>query len=321
MINYIMFLVGFFLLIKGANYLVTGAKSLAKSMRVPPLIIGLTIVALGTTLPELSVNLTASIKGTTDIALGNIIGSNIANILLILGIAAIIFPLKVEWETIKKEIPFNVIAILVLLISATDGFIRNNSIGAIERTEGMIYLCFFALFIYYIYLLVKQQRKDLGKEQVEAKKHSYLLTIVMIIGGIIGLYIGGKWVVDGAILIARNFGLSEFLISATIIAVGTSLPELATAITAALKKSTDIAVGNIIGANIFNVFWVLGISSVIRPIPIARNVIIDLVFLLFVTFLFIIFMFNKKEDKLVRWEGVTFVLFYIAYIIFNIYRG
>ncbi len=316
-----MFLVGFFLLIKGADYLVTGAKSLAKSLRVSPLIIGLTIVALGTTLPELSVNLTAAIKGTTDIVLGNIIGSNLANILLILGLAAIILPLKVEWATIKKEIPFNIIAVLVLIISATDGFVRNNSAGIIERTEGMIYLCFFILFIYYIYLLVKQQRKDIGKKHLKAVKHHYLLTALMIIGGIIGLYIGGRWVVDGAVMIARNFGLSEFLISATIIAIGTSLPELTTALTAAFKKSTDIAVGNIIGSNVFNVFWILGISSVIRPIPIARIFIIDLFFLLFITSLFIMFMFRSKDNKLVRWEGITFIILYIAYILFNIYRG
>jgi len=320
MFQYITFIVGFFLLIKGADYLVKAAKSLAKSLKISPLIVGLTVVAFGTTLPELSVNIAASLNGTTDVALGNIVGSLIANILLILGVGAIIFPLKVEWTAIKKEIPFSIVAVFVLLISATDGFVRNNASGILERAEGMIYLCIFALFICYVYLLVMQQRKDLGKHMVSEKQH-YLITILMMIGGTIGLYVGGKWVVDGAVLIARNLGLSEFLISSTIIAVGTSLPEFATAITAAVKRSTEIAVGNIIGSNILDVFWILGISAVIRPIPISKGIIFDIIFALFATLLFIFFMYNSKNNRIVRWEGMTFVLIYIVYLLFNIYRG
>ena len=154
-----------------------------------------------------------------------------------------------------------------------------------------------------------------------SEKQHYLITILMMIGGTIGLYVGGKWVVDGAVLIARNLGLSEFLISSTIIAVGTSLPEFATAITAAVKRSTEIAVGNIIGSNILDVFWILGISAVIRPIPISKGIIFDIIFALFATLLFIFFMYNSKNNRIVRWEGMTFVLIYIVYLLFNIYRG
>ena len=320
MINYIMFIVGFFLLIKGADYLVKGSSSLAKTLRISPLIIGLTVVAFGTSLPELFINIIAAVKGTTDIAIGNIIGSNIANILLVLGIAAIIFSLRVEYSTVTKEIPFSLLAALVLLISATDGFI-GNGISYLTRTEGLIYICFFIIFIYYIYLIAKQQRKDIGKEHLKIKKQNHLLNTVMILGGIIGLYIGGKWVVDGAIFIAKNFGLSEFMISATIIALGTSLPELVTSLVAAFKKSADIAIGNIIGSNIFNVFWVLGITSLIRPIPLIPYFSIDLIFLLFITILLLAFIYIDKKYKIVKWEGIVLVILYIAYILFNIYRG
>jgi len=320
MFQYITFIVGFFLLIKGADYLVKAAKALAKSLNVSPLLIGITVVAAGTTLPELSVNLIASIEGTTDVALGNVVGSLIANILLILGLVAIIFPIKVNWSKTKKEVLFGILAVVVLLISAIDGFVNHSKFAVLERTEGIIYLCFFIVFIWYIFLLVKQQKKYLGKHSVSEDQH-YLITILMIIAGVAGLYIGGRWIVDGAVLIARNIGLSEFLISSTIVAVGTSLPELATAVTAALKKSTDIAIGNIIGANIFNVFWIMGISSIIRPISISQGILLDIVFALFATLLFIFFINNTKQKELSRLEGSVFILLYIIYVIFNIYRG
>lgn len=321
MLVYILFAVGIFLLVKGADYLVEGSTSLAKKLRVPTLIIGLTIVAFGTSMPELIVNIVSAIKGTGEVAFGNIIGSNISNILLILGIAALITNLKIQHSTIWKEIPFSLLAIIVLFVFSNVFFLDKLNINSLLRTEGIILLLFFVIFLYYVFELVKRKKLQFEDKKIEIKKHSGVVIFLMILGGSVGLYFGGKWTVEGAISIAQACGLSQFLISATIIAIGTSLPELITSITAALKKDVDLAVGNVVGSNIFNIFWILGVSAIIKPIPFPSFINIDLIILLFATLLLFLFMFVGKRHELERWQGIIFLLIYISYIAFIIIRG
>lgn len=323
MIEYILLIIGIAFLIKGADYLVKGSSSLAKKLGVPTLIIGLTIVAFGTSMPELIVNIISAINGTGEVAFGNIIGSNMANILLILGATALITNLKIQHSTTWKEIPFSFLAVIVLFIFSNIFFLDKLNINSLLRIEGIILLLFFAIFLYYVFELAKRNKSQLEdkKIEIEIEKHSGLVIFLMILGGLIGLYFGGKWTVEGAVSIAQAFGLSQFLISATIVAIGTSLPELITSITAALKKDVDLAVGNIVGSNIFNIFWILGVTSVIRPIPFPSFINMDITILLFVTFLLFLFMFIGKKHELERWQGIVFLLIYVSYIIFIIMRG
>ncbi|MBW6442275.1 calcium/sodium antiporter [Patescibacteria group bacterium] len=321
MIEYLFFVLGIAFLIKGADYLVEGSSSLAKKLGVSNLVIGLTIVAFGTSMPELVVNVLSSIKGTGNIALGNIIGSNISNILLILGIVALITNLKVQHSTTWKEIPFSFLSVIVLFIFSSVYFLDKINISYLLRTEGIILLLFFMIFLYYVFELAKRKKSELEKKKIVIKERSGLTILLMIVGGLVGLYLGGRWTVNGAISIAQSLGLSEFLISATVIAIGTSLPELVTSIKAALKQNVDLAVGNIVGSNIFNIFWVLGVTAVIRPIPIPRFAFIDIGILLFVTGILFLFMFVGKKHQLDKWQGALFVLMYISYLIFLIIRG
>jgi len=250
MLTYLLLILGLIFLLKGADLLVSGATSIARKFNVSDLVIGLTIVAFGTSSPELIVNLFASISGNTEIAIGNIVGSNISNILLILGISSIIYPLTVGKGTVWKEIPLNFLSAIVLLALANDIFIDKADANVISRIDGIILMLFFIIFIYYTIGLAKAENHT----DFEYKKHGTWKAIAMVAVGIVGLAFGGKWVVDGAIVIASKFGLSEALIGLTIVAVGTSLPELATSATAAYKRNTDIAIGNVVGSNLFNIF-------------------------------------------------------------------
>ncbi len=322
MIEYILFVAGIALLIKSADYLVDGSSSLAKKFGVSSIVIGLTIVAFGTSMPELIVNIIASLKGSGDIAFGNIIGSSMANTLLILGIVALITNLKIKKGTTWKEIPFSFLAVLVLLVFSISSLLNKSGRDFLSRTDGIILILFFSIFLYYIFEMTKKDMKiKKSSNDLEIKKHSNLVISLMIIGGVIGLFLGGKWTVDGAVIIARTFGLSEFLISSTIIAAGTSLPELITSVVAVLKKNVDLGVGNIVGSNIFNIFWVLGLTAIINPLRFSEFIRIDLIILLFATFLLFLFMFLGKKHKLEKWQGATFLLIYISYIIYIIIRG
>jgi cation:H+ antiporter len=321
MITYILFVAGIILLIKGAGFLINGASSLAKKFGVPTLVIGLTIVAFGTSMPELIVNIISAIKETTEVAFGNIIGSNLSNILLILGIMAIVYSLKVERSTIWKEIPFAFLAVLVLFIVSNDFIIDKISVFSLARVDGLIMLCFFAIFLYYALELARRNKAHLESETIKIKTHKGHTIFFMIAAGLVGLFFGGKWTVEGAVYIAQQFGLSQFLISATIVAIGTSLPELVTSITAALKKEVGLAVGNIVGSNIFNIFWILGVTSIIAPVTIPDFINVDILFLVFVTFLLFLFMFIGKKHELQKWQGVVFVTLYVGYIVFLIVRG
>ena len=316
MLTYLLFIIGFIALIKGADLLVNGASAIAKKFKISDLVIGLTIVALGTSAPELFVNIFASLNGNADIAIGNILGSNICNILLILGISALIFPLKVTKGTVWKEIPMSLLAALLIGIMANDYLIDKVNFNVLTRTDGISLIAFFIIFLYYTFGIAKNET-DTGSVSVE-KNFSLLKSGGLILLGLIGLVIGGQWIVNGAIVIANLFGVSQSLIGLTIVAIGTSLPELATSAVAAYKKNADIAVGNIVGSNIFNVFWILGLSSMIKPLPFQPKNNIDIGMTIFATVLLFLWMFVGKKRILQRWQGLTFILLYFGYIIFLI---
>jgi cation:H+ antiporter len=320
MLVYILFFLGFVLLIKGADLLVSGASSMANKFGVSALVVGLTIVAFGTSAPELVVNILASLQGNTDIAIGNIAGSNIVNILLILGISAMIYPLAVQKGTTWKEIPFALLAIVVVTIMASDMFIDGASTSALSRIDGLVLIGFFIIFLYYIFGLAKASAGQPGSEEV-IEQYSWVRSSLMVGGGIAGLVIGGKWIVDGAVVFASGLGVSEALIGLTIVAVGTSLPELATSAVAAYKRNADIAVGNIVGSNIFNIFWILGVSAIIRPLPLSPMLVIDLLVAIFATVLLFVVLFVGKRHVLERWQGGVFIVVYIVYIWYLIMRG
>lgn len=321
MITIVLFLVGFVLLIKGADSMVTGASALAQRLGISALVIGLTIVAFGTSAPELVVNLLASLDGNTDIAIGNIVGSNIANILLILGAAATIYPLTVQKGTVWKEIPFALLAILVLFIMASDVALSGATESALTRGDGLVLISFFIIFMYYIFGVAKQTPTQEDNAEEPSLNLSYKRSGVMIVGGLVALVIGGKWIVDGAVTFATMLGVSQSLIGLTVVAVGTSLPELATSVVAALKKQSDIAVGNVVGSNIFNVFWILGISAVLSPLPFADALRFDVLVAVLVTFALFLALFVGKRHTLDRWQGICFILLYVAYTVFLVFRG
>ena len=329
MIEYILFVLGFIFLIKGASFLVDGSSSIAKKLGIAPIVIGLTLVAFGTSFPELAVNI-FSVSQSDQIPIGNIIGSNITNILLILGLAAFVYPISIPKNTVWKEIPFSLIAAIALVIVAND-FILSGLPSILSRGDGLLLMIFFVIFLYYISVLIRTRKLDgvtkfikgevsLGK-QVQIKTYPNHASFLMIIVGLIGLVIGGKWVVDGAVFIANQFGVSQALISLAVIAVGTSLPELATSIIAMRKRRSEIAIGNIIGSNIFNIFFVLSISSTIRPMNFPQILNFDILIVVASTLLLFGFMFIGRKHTLDRWQGLAFLLFYAAYILFILYRG
>lgn len=309
-------LIGFVLVIKGADLLVDGACALARKLSVSDLMIGLTVVAFGTSLPELAVNVFASLKGSTDIAIGNILGSNIANIILILGISGIIYPLTVTKGTVWKEIPLSLLATFLLGILANDRLIDNAGSSALTRTDGLVLLSFFVIFIYYTLGIAK--RIEGSEALYPVKEHSIKKISIMIVAGLLALISGGKLVVDGAVDLATALGISQSTIGLTIVAIGTSLPELATSAMAAYKKNPEIAVGNIVGSNIFNIFFILGISSLIRPLPFGAKSNLDIGVLLLASSLLFVSMFTGKHHKLDRWEAGLFLVIYSAYILFLI---
>jgi cation:H+ antiporter len=283
-------------------------------------VIGLTIVSFGTSAPELVVNLLASLQGNTDIAIGNVIGSNIANILLILGVSACIYPLAVQRGTVWKEIPFALLAVVLVLLMANDAVIDGGATSVLSRTDGFILLSFFVIFLYYIFGISKQSANQAEADD-SIKQLPWLTSIGMSVVGITGLAVGGKWIVDGAVLFASSLGVSEALIGLTIVAVGTSLPELATSAVAAYRKNVDIAVGNVIGSNIFNVFWILGLSAAINPLPFTTTLNFDLLVVVGATLLLFIALFIGRKHTLERWQGGLMVALYVAYLVFLVLRG
>jgi cation:H+ antiporter len=312
MLVYLFFIAGFIFLIKGADFLVDGASSIARRVNISDLVIGLTVVAFGTSTPELFVNIIASFKGNTDIAIGNVVGSNIANVFLILGVSSIIYPLAVTKGTVWKEIPFSLLAAIVLFVIANDQLLDGAELSDLSRIDGLVLLSFFIIFIYYTFSIAT--RIEGMEAHVPSKQYGWSRSCLFIILGLIGLTLGGKWIVDGAVTLAAKFGMSESLVGLTIVAVGTSLPELATSAVAAHKRNVEIALGNVVGSNIFNIFFVLGISAAIKPLPFQMKNNLDIGVVILASLLLFLFMFTGRKRSLDRWEGLIFLVCYMSYV-------
>jgi cation:H+ antiporter len=318
----LMILVSLFVLVKGADYLVDGSSDLARLLKISPILVGLTIVAFGTSLPEFIVSLFSVFAGKADISIGNIVGSNIANIALVIGVCAIITQLKVKSKTLIHEYPFMIISSFLLLILASDLFIFGKNEFMLSRIDGMIFLTIFVFFMYYVFRSMKNSRKDVKKEFREEFQHknSVWKNTLMIVGGIVALVVGGKLFIMFASQLSEIAGLSDSFIGLLIAALGTSLPELATSGVAAWKKQGDIAIGNIVGSNIFNVLFVLGSISLIKPITVNPVILqIDAMIMLFVTGLFLVF--STYGKKITRKEGIILLAIYLLYIASLIWRG
>ncbi len=315
--NIFLMIVGFVVLVGWADLLVRGASSIAKKMGISTLIIGLTIVAFGTSLPELVVSVVAAMKGSSDIAVGNIVGSNIANILLILGITGMISQLRVKESTIWKEIPFAILAVMALIFVGFDTVLSNTSQNSITRGDGAVLILFFLLFLYYIFQLAKSEPFT---EDAGIKRYNTALSVGMIVVGLGWLVWGGDMFIDGAVEIAQSLGMSEALIGLTIVAVGTSMPELATSVVAALRGQNDIAVGNIVGSNIFNIFWILWASALINPLQINPVMLVDTLICLAITVLLFWVMFVGRKNAIDRWQGGVFFALYIGYVAYLVMR-
>ncbi|PKP19378.1 MAG: sodium:proton exchanger [Bacteroidetes bacterium HGW-Bacteroidetes-21] len=314
--DYLFLLIGLTMIILGANWLVNGASSIAKSYGISDLVIGLTIVGFGTSAPELAINIYAAVKGSADIAIGNVLGSNIANILLILGVSAIIYPLKVANSAKWKEIPISLLAILVLAFFLNDSFFGFSANNSLSRLDGILLLVLMGAFLVYAF---KSSKSEIITTEEVGKKIPLWKAIIMILIGLAGLFFGGQIFVDGAIGIARDLGMSERVIGLTIVAIGTSLPELATSVVAAMKKKSDIAVGNVIGSNIFNVFFILGTTAVISPLPFDPAANMDILVATVASLMLFMTTITFGRKIIDRIEGVIFLMVYVGYITYLIY--
>ena len=324
--NILLLIGGLILILLGANGLTDGAASVAKRFRIPPIVIGLTIVAFGTSAPELTVSVSSALKGSADIAIGNVVGSNIFNTLMIVGCTALFAPIVITRNTLRKEIPLCVLSSIVLLICANDVFLDKASENILNRVDGLLLLCFFVIFMGYTFAIASKPTTtgDAGhpviEEETEIKSLPWWKSILYIIGGLAALIFGGQLFVDGATGIARNLGVSESIIGLTLVAGGTSLPELATSIVAALKKNPEIAIGNVIGSNLFNIFFVLGCSASITPLRLSGITNFDLFTLVGSGILLWLFGLFFAKRTITRIEGGIMIFCYVAYTVVLIYN-
>ena len=317
MITYTLFILGFVILILGAKFLIDGASSIGIRVGLSQFIIGLTVVALGTSLPELVINVLASIGGNTGLAIGNVLGSNIMNTLLILGITAIIYPVKVGNSVCKRDSWINLMAIVLFAFLANDLFFGKpeNIIGLVD---GIILLVFFMIMLYVLFS--KSDNQDTINDDTGISTFTTTKSIFLIIAGGLGLFFGGKWIVEGATTISINYGVSQSTIGLTLVAMATSLPELVTSIVAALKKNTDIAIGNIFGSNIFNIFLVLGASAVIHPINFDPSLNVEIGILIAASiFLMIVIRVGSTKQTITRLEGIMLTVGYFAFLYWSIF--
>lgn len=305
---------GLVLILLGANGMTDGAASVAKRFHIPPIVIGLTIVAFGTSAPELAVSVSSALKGSADIAIGNVVGSNLFNTLMIVGCTALVAPIVITGNTLKKEIPLCILSSIVLLICANDVFLDHAGVNVLSTTDGLLLLCFFLIFLGYTFAIASHGSSSAGQEE-EIKQLPIWKSILFIAGGLAGLIYGGQWFVEGASNIARSMGVSESIIGLTLVAGGTSLPELATSIVAALKKNPEIAIGNVIGSNLFNIFFVLGCSATITPLSLNGITNFDLLALVGSGILLWLFGLFFAKRTITRIEGSIMVLCYIAYTV------
>lgn len=312
-LNLLLFFIGFYILIKGANLLVTGSSSLAQKFKISGFVIGLVVVGIGTSIPELAITFLANLEGESGIGLGTVIGSNTFNILVILGLSALPFTLPFRREWVERDLIWNFLAIVATGFFAV--FFGDNTIS---RIEGFILLLFFALWLRWV--LVRSNHFK-SPEERPLRLMILPMALLFIVAGLVGVLVGGKWVVDGAELIARELGLSEALIGLTIVGIGTSLPELAATFTAAMKKQPGIAVGNVIGSNIFDFFMIIGASALAKPIIFPANLYADLAITLGSAVILFVFMFMGRRHVLDRWQGVVLILLYIVYLAYLFGRG
>lgn len=329
--NILLLIGGLILILLGANGLTDGAASVAKRFRIPPIVIGLTIVAFGTSAPELTVSVSSALKGSADIAIGNVVGSNIFNTLMIVGCTALFAPIVITRNTLRKEIPLCILSSVALLICANDVFLNKAPENILNRADGLLLLCFFVIFMGYTFAIAFKPATATQTEQIkpptteeeetEVKSLPWWKSILYIIGGLAALIFGGQLFVDGATGIARNLGVSESIIGLTLVAGGTSLPELATSIVAALKKNPEIAIGNAIGSNLFNIFFVLGCSASITPLHLNGITNFDLFTLVSSGILLWLFGLFFAKRTITRIEGGIMVLCYVAYMVVLIHHS
>ena len=314
-LNVILLVLGFVFLIKGADIFVDGSSNLALNFKIPKIIIGLTIVAFGTSAPELAVSIKAVLASSSDIVLGNVVGSNILNILLILGVSSLFHSMGVKDNTLKKEIPLTILFSLLLMVLSFDNMFDKDLVNTISRTDGIVILLFFSIFIYYLFSVMKEKR-----DEKENPKYGILKSIGIIIAGLFLVVIGSNFVVDNAVSIAKSLNVSEKMISLTIVAFGTSLPELVTSVQAARKKENDIAIGNIIGSNIFNIGLVIGLpSAFIDEITIGNFNYIDMVTMIMSAV--ILFLLTFRRQKIDRHEGIIMLIIFIIYYTYVVLGG
>ena len=317
--EYLLLVIGFALLVKGADYFVEGSSDIAKLLRIPPVLIGLTVVAFGTSSPEAAVSISAALKDSGSIALGNVIGSNIFNASLIIGVTAMIYPLKVERQTIRKEIPLALLSSIVLLVMMADMRLQNLRENLVTRSDGLILLGFFSIFLYYIFEVATHSRENTNSQNKILDRKDISKSVLYTLGGLAAIIFGGDMVVKNSIRIALTLGMSETLVGLTIVAVGTSLPELITSVTAALKKESEIALGNIVGSNIFNILFILGISSTISPVLVDSKMFLDAIVMIVVTL--VLLLSSTSNRKISKAEGLFLALSYVIYAIYIIIRN
>ena len=305
--DYLLLVIGFVLLIKGADFFVDGSSSIAKRLRVPSIIIGLTIVAMGTSLPECAVSISAALSGNTGVAVGNAVGSNIFNLMVVCGMCALFCPLTVSRSTLTGEFPFSVFVALLLMVL---GWISMT----LGRIDGVILLVFFAGFLFWMIRSAQKARSERASDEDEYEIRPIWQCVLYIVGGAAAIAGGGQLVVNAASVIARFFGMSQNLIGLTIVAFGTSLPELVTSIVAARKHEVDMALGNVIGSNIFNILFVLGIAAALHPMVFQMENIIDIIVLVVMSAIVLCFAWTKQ--KLVRWEGAVMLAMYAGYVVY-----
>lgn len=322
--NYILLLIGFALLVKGADYFVDGSSNIAKKLRIPSLIIGLTIVAFGTSAPEAAVSITASINGQNGMAIGNVIGSNIFNLLMVIGASGIIKPLLVEKSILSREFPFTLLISIILIILSSDILFFNSSINTINRIDGIILLILFIVFLYYLINSAMKNRKeslydtetsaDLDMSNIKSieKSNTMIKSILISVIGIAAIIFGGNLVVDSASNIASSFGVNDQLIGLTIVSIGTSLPEFVTSIIAATKGESDLALGNVLGSNIFNVLFVIGASALISPMTVDPKLIINGAIMILSTIL--VYFYAYRKNDISKFESITLSLLYFGYM-------
>lgn len=318
----LLMLVGLALLLVGANYLTEGASAVAKRFGLSEFVIGLTIVAIGTSAPEFVVSLISSVNGQTDMAIGNVIGSNIFNALMILGVTAVIRPIHIERNTLSRDIPFGLLAAVVLAICGLDVLFNNGQEGVITRNEGLLLLCFFIVFMTYSFATAKRDEaaEPAGAPEVATAQHPLWLELLMIVGGLVGLIYGGDLFLKYAVIFARDMGMSEAVIAVTLMAGGTSMPELITCVIAAIKNKGQLALGNVLGSCIFNIFLILGVCATVSPLQLGEILPVDLLVLVAASLIIAVTAFTFRRNELDRAEGAIFILLYVGYVVLLLMR-